>query len=296
MCDRKDVVQVCGCQSPAWESGLLLFYRRYRLDTEWLRVDFYHEKYGIWTHQFKGKRVCLKDVLRGKKNAVGAVAIKLVHVEREDVSLRFGDGVVSLDWIHASKAIGVILLNSYHPFDLRGNEPNQLPPVDGDHASTRVWRGAAFAALTSMFCPARKRLSNWGLLQPFVFNTFSIHHRARSNIRLISAILETAVERGVRYSRVKTQEYQFKARQREFSIYQNVKKRVDFVCVVQARWSVRRGSAAAEARINRTARMCVRVRARVSEWVCDREPPGGENSVTRTLRIWQLTWGTGDRV
>lgn len=33
----------------------------------------------------------------GKKNAVGAVAIKLVHVEREDVSLRFGDGVVSLD-------------------------------------------------------------------------------------------------------------------------------------------------------------------------------------------------------
>ncbi len=64
VCDRKDVVQVCGCQSPAWESGLLLFYRRQRLDTEWLRVDFYHEKYGIWTHQFKGKRVCLKDVVR----------------------------------------------------------------------------------------------------------------------------------------------------------------------------------------------------------------------------------------
>ncbi len=33
----------------------------------------------------------------GKKNGVGAVAIKLVHVEREDSSLRFGDGVVSVD-------------------------------------------------------------------------------------------------------------------------------------------------------------------------------------------------------
>lgn len=33
----------------------------------------------------------------GKKNGVGAVAMKLVHVEREGSSLCLGDGVVSLD-------------------------------------------------------------------------------------------------------------------------------------------------------------------------------------------------------
>lgn len=33
----------------------------------------------------------------GKKNGVGVVAMKLVHVEREDIFLRFGDGVVSVD-------------------------------------------------------------------------------------------------------------------------------------------------------------------------------------------------------
>lgn len=33
----------------------------------------------------------------GKKNGVGVVAMKLVHVERKDISLRFGDGVLSVD-------------------------------------------------------------------------------------------------------------------------------------------------------------------------------------------------------
>lgn len=46
-------------------------------------------------------------------------------------------------------------------------------------------------------------------------------------------------------------------------------------------------SAAAEARISRVARVCARAR--------HGEPPGGKNSVTRTLRI-ELTQLTGDRV
>lgn len=44
----------------------------------------------------------------GGKNGVGAVAMKLVHVEHEDIFLRYGDGVMSVDCIHASKAIGEI--------------------------------------------------------------------------------------------------------------------------------------------------------------------------------------------
>jgi len=114
----------------------------------------------VMTHEKKRRR-------RRKKRGTGfgAVAMKLVHVEHEGICLRFGDGVMSVDCIHVSKSIGEMWLNSYPTFDLRGNEPNQLPPVDGDHASTRVWRGAAFAALTSMFCPARERLINWDLLQ-----------------------------------------------------------------------------------------------------------------------------------
>lgn len=139
--------------------------------------------------------------------------MKLVHVEHEDIFLRFGDGVMSVDCIHASKAIGEIWLNSYPTFDLRGNEPNQLPPVDGDHASTRVWRGAAFAALTSMFCPVRERLINWDLLQCFIFNTFSIHCEADRSCSYtfkkcyMRALICSCSERYVHYSgRVKTHE------------------------------------------------------------------------------------------
>lgn len=152
---------------------------------DWIRSDcawiFIMRSMGSERTSLKVRGVVLRMWLAmtyGKKNAVDVVAMKLVHVEREDIFLRFGDGVVSVDWIHASKAIGEILLNSYPTFDLRGNEPNQLPPVDGDHASTRVWRGAAFAALTSMFCPARERLISWDLLQRSVCNTFSIHRGA----------------------------------------------------------------------------------------------------------------------
>lgn len=36
-------------------------------------------------------------MIYGKKNGAGAVAMKLVHVEREDISLRFDDGAVSVD-------------------------------------------------------------------------------------------------------------------------------------------------------------------------------------------------------
>lgn len=58
VCDRKDVVQVCGYLSPAWESGLLLYYRREDRGGDWIQIArgfFYNEKYGIWTHRFKGK-------------------------------------------------------------------------------------------------------------------------------------------------------------------------------------------------------------------------------------------------